>query len=412
MDNKLLKKAATQSVALLITVVMVSYFLQNDSTIAASDNSSAHAYASTQAIIPVNKEYVIETNSNQEIINLNDIYSPEVAEVLEDVDVNIVKKLGRNFILIQKPQEDNIDINLKDLYITHSISVELAGLKEGVMSNNMVLRVNEDKLYTDTPVNQSDEEIMEVFGMDNGGDIIHRIDITSETDEITDLVTIKMLLELDSVYIHYLYEDDNYYIIDLKKPKEVYDKVIVIDAGHGGKDGGALSKGKQYYEKNVNRDIAFQLKQMLDQTDIKVYYSRTEDNTVFLRPRVTLANLVDCDYFVSIHCNASESTAPGGTEILYYDKEAKGVKNYDLANLFSEEIAGTIPLKKRGLVQKHKDDIFILEQAAVPAILIEVGYMTNNTDMDYLSSPSNRKAVAQGIYNSILRAYEELPVQE
>ena len=137
---------------------------------------------------------------------------------------------------------------------------------------------------------------------------------------------------------------------------------------------------------------------------------RRKDDTVFLRPRVTLANAVDCDYFISIHCNANEITWPNGTEVLYYDNEHKGVAAIDLANLLSNEIDKAVTLQRRGVVEKHTEDIFIMDKSIVPTALIEVGYLTNNDDMAYLSKSENRKAVAQGIYNGIMRAYKELAV--
>ena len=59
--------------------------------------------------------------------------------------------------------------------------------------------------------------------------------------------------------------------------------------------------------------------------------------------------------------------------------------------------------------EKRKDEIYILKKATVPAILIEVGYMTNYSDVKYLSQEENRRAVAQGIYNGIMKAYELYP---
>ena len=217
------------------------------------------------------------------------------------------------------------------------------------------------------------------------------------------------MIELDSVYAQIVYNDSAYYFIALKKPKEVYDKVLVIDAGHGGKDGGALSQGHQYCEKNINLDILLKLKELLDKENIKVYYTRTEDTTVFLRPRVTLANEVDCDFFISIHSNASDASWPNGTEVLYYDKSSKGVKNKDLGQIFLGGLDKLIPLRNRGLVQEHNDAVFILDKATVPAILIEVGYVTNNNDMNYLKEPENQETIAQGIYNGIMQAYKKYP---
>ena len=98
--------------------------------------------------------------------------------------------------------------------------------------------------------------------------------------------------------------------------------------------------------------------------------------------------------------------------IIYYDTEFKGIKAKDLAQIFSAEIGKVIPITNRGLVQKQDNEIFILKNALVPAVLIEVGYMTNNNDMAYLSKEENRKTAAEGIYNGIMVAYETLMMED
>ncbi|HBI72792.1 MAG TPA: hypothetical protein DDY59_06365, partial [Lachnospiraceae bacterium] len=77
-----------------------------------------------------------------------------------------------------------------------------------------------------------------------------------------------------------------------------------------------------------------------------------------------------------------------------------------------DELAKNIPIRKQGLVEKKENEIFILKKATVPAIIIEVGYMTNNNDMEFLSSPANRKAAAEGIYHGIMAAYKTLRTED
>jgi len=286
------------------------------------------------------------------------------------------------------------------------------------MNNQMITRVSEDEVFIGEPVftetmsPDTDTTDDLVITRDYGNDFVHGITITNHYDNVNMNYTTDLLVELDDVYATILYEDEEYYYINLKDPKEVYEKILVIDAGHGGKDAGALSWGDQYYEKNINLAILLQLKELLDKENIKVYYTRTADDKVFLRPRVSLANSVDCDFFISIHCNANEVSWPNGSEVYYYDTEFKGVKAKDLANLFLDELGKTISLKKNEVMIKQDKEIYILHNAAVPAILIEVGYLTNNKDMEYLSKEENRKAIAQGIFNGIMKAYEMYPVAD
>jgi N-acetylmuramoyl-L-alanine amidase len=152
------------------------------------------------------------------------------------------------------------------------------------------------------------------------------------------------------------------------------------------------------------------LKELLDKENIKVYYTRTSDDTVFLRPRVTLANAVDCDYFISIHCNSNEVSSPNGTEVLCYDTEFNNVSSKELAKLFSDELGKTIELRNRGIVLKKRKEIFIMDKAEIPMILIEMGYLSNSMDLSYLIDQQNQKTIALGIYNGIMKAFDEMPV--
>jgi N-acetylmuramoyl-L-alanine amidase len=292
-------------------------------------------------------------------------------------------------------------------------------MTEDVLNSDMVVRVRGNDMFSGEPhykeittleVNEDDGTTQEVVTKDFGRDLSQGITVTSSQDTASGLYTAQMQITLDSVYAYTIYEDAGYYYVDLRKPSEVYDKILVIDAGHGGRDAGAISKGNRYYEKNINLAILLQLKKLLDQENIKVYYTRTADDKVFLRPRAALANAVDADYFISIHCNANDVTSPNGSEVLYYDNEFKGVKSRDLAAIISEELGKTIPLKQKGIVKRNFEDIFIMDKSVVPTVLIEVGYLTNNKDMDFLNKEENQKAVAQGIFNGIMRAYNELPV--
>lgn len=419
MDKILLKKAAIQSVALMLAVVTISYALRQNQviTISASD-----IYNDNGVTAPTETDKTFEPDSDisEGLItdtvdqSINKIKINVFPDMDQYIDNSIYNQLGSRYLIIRKSVSKNVKLALEDLYMTKSIRILLSGPKQAYFGNNSVGRVNgtatfygEPKFTEITSSKEEDGETKTVILKDYGKDVVHGITISNQQTETSGVYTTELLIELDSVYAHTVYEDEANFYISLKKPKEVYDKILVIDAGHGGKDGGALSKNEKIFEKEINVQILLELKKLLDKENIKVYYTRQGDEKVFLRPRVELANAVDCDFFVSIHCNANEIAWPNGSEVLYYDTIVKKVNLEVLAGIFSEELAKTTTLENRGLVQKHNDDIFILENAVVPAVLIEVGYITNQKDVEYLTKVKNRKAIAQGIYNGIMGAYEE-----
>ncbi len=417
MDKLLLKKLALQSLILMIGVISFSFALKQNQAVTATAKN-----------LQINKIENITNSANDKVMQLintqkdNPIIDfTELQEQSKGINNNISDNIGDNYLIIIKPEGEQIALSIEDIYIKKSIQLTISGLAFEELSKDVLQRVRNDEIfigepkYTEVKSQHVDEESgkeEEIVLKDYGADPCHGLNITTFQDTVTKLYTAKLMIELDSVYAYNIYEDADNYYIELRKPSEVYDKILVIDAGHGGKDAGALSRGENYYEKNINLGILLELKKLLEGENIKVYYTRTDDNTVFLRPRVELGNAVDCDYFVSIHCNASEVSYPNGSEILYYNNEFKGVKAFDLAKLFSDEFKNDIGLKNRGVVEKHPEDIFIMDKAKIPMILIEVGYLTNDNDMNYLSKQENRKEIAKAIYNGIIRAYNELPVKK
>lgn len=420
MDNTLLKKMAVQSVVLMLAVITLSYAHHNYQMAAIPGKSRMHleALAASDKILSASDTLLSVSENNQiNASKASETRNQALNEIIYNIDPDILSKLGDRYLIIKKAQETNVDINLKDVYINNRLEITLNSPHHISYNSNMIGRVNGEKMYVGDPVcneilkeNPSEDSKNAVITKDYGNDPVHGITISSDYNNKTGSDYVKIILELDKVYAYVKYENEDYYLIALKSPKEVYNRIVVIDAGHGGKDSGALSNNKVYDEKNINLGILLQLKELLDKENIKVYYTRTGDNKVFLRPRVKLANEVNCDFFISIHNNANDASWPNGSEILYYNKDYHNIRNRNLANLFLGELKKKIPLCSRGLVQMKKKDVFILEKAKVPAILIEVGYMTNYNDMNYISKKDNQKAIAKGIYDGIMKAYKEYPL--
>ncbi len=422
MDKSLLKKAAIQSVALMVAVITSSYALQQYQTVEISASNITEEVKDVTSdkgqIIQLEEEGAAILPETVATTTGPAVMATSLDELKSQTDATIFEQLGQDFLVIKKISSGDASISLEDLYVKKSIKLKLSGINREEWNSTKVMRVRGEEYFLGDPkyneivTQEKDEDgsVKEVITKDYGKDILHKISFTTIPDDETGITYSEILFELDSVYAYKIYEDQNYYFIDLRKPSDVYDKILVIDPGHGGKDAGALSRGEKYYEKNINLGIVLALKELLDKENIKVYYTRTADDTVFLRPRVTLANAVDCDYFISIHCNSNEVTSPNGTEVLYYDTKFNNISSRDLAELFSDELGKTVELRNRGTVLKKMEDIFIMDKAEVPMVLIEIGYLSNSKDLDYLTEAANQRSVAQGVFNGIMRAFQELPV--
>lgn len=420
MDKRLLKKASLQSLALMLAVIMISCILSKDKFITIINNNKIrHGLISTfdrnsiGSVVDLNNTQRLQYfNHASYLFDMANTQNPVIVQLENKLNKIISSKTGNRYILIKKPN-NTLSFSFEDLYMNKSIKITISNSMEIAFDNNLIERINGKSIFVgQTKDNTSKKNVSSLHQEGStdtegyGYDPVRKIRTTSKYNALAACYNTEITIKLDHIYAYETYEDDNFYVVSLKNTNEYYDRVLVIDAGHGGKDVGALSNNDDYYEKNINLDILLRLKELLDKKNIKVYYTRTSDKQVYLRPRAALANMVDCDLFISIHNNASEKTWPNGSEILYYDREYEGVNNKKIANVFLNELGKSIPLRRRGLVEVSKDNIFILKNAKVPAILIEVGYMTNHNDMYYLSNKENRKAIAMGIYNGIMKVYK------
>ncbi len=175
---------------------------------------------------------------------------------------------------------------------------------------------------------------------------------------------------------------------------------VVLDPGHGGSDNGAYYGG--IAEKTINLDIAKKVKEILEKYNIKVYMTRTKDVTTSLANRTNLANSINADLYISIHSNAIANSGIKGTEILYkQDSRLKdGVNNKILAQNLSNSVSQYAGTYKRGLI--NRTNLYVLNRTTMPAALVEVGYMTNSSDLRNLKNESFRNKAAEGIADGIL----------
>lgn len=213
------------------------------------------------------------------------------------------------------------------------------------------------------------------------------------TFNLTDVYECRSILENDFLYVEFVH------------PREIYDKIVVIDVGHGGDDAGWTLETVK--EKEITLDIAQKLKAKLDTTDIKVYYTRMDDRGPTEEDRIYLANAVKADMFISIHANYDEQdNGVYGTKALYNPAFfIPGFGNVELADLLEREVVTNISGKGLGLFTAE-EDCYILQKASVPATILHVGYLSNTQEAILLQKDDYRQRIADGIYNAILKAYE------
>ncbi|NFF64713.1 N-acetylmuramoyl-L-alanine amidase [Clostridium sporogenes] len=178
-------------------------------------------------------------------------------------------------------------------------------------------------------------------------------------------------------------------------------RTIVIDAGHGGYDSGAVGP-TGIKEKDVTLKVALKVGKILENNGIRVIYTRTSDNVSWpsnesqdLAARVAIANNNNTDLFVSIHANSFNGSAHG-TETYYYDGSAKGK---EAATAVQKELINSIGLYDRGV---KTAGYYVLRNTISPSILVELGFIDNRNEEVLLNSDWFQQKCAEAIAKGII----------
>jgi N-acetylmuramoyl-L-alanine amidase len=169
---------------------------------------------------------------------------------------------------------------------------------------------------------------------------------------------------------------------------------VVIDAGHGGKDPGASSV-LGFYEKGINLSVANKVARLLEQRGLRVKMTRTDDYFVELEDRAALANDLDADLFVSIHSDSFPKSSRRGYTI--YIARSASSSSRQAANAISRSMSGT-GLNSFGV---QTAGYHVLTGTRGPAVLVELGYLSNRSEATLLRSSSFQNRLAQAVADGI-----------
>ena len=178
---------------------------------------------------------------------------------------------------------------------------------------------------------------------------------------------------------------------------------VIIDAGHGGQEPGAVYEGRQ--EKEDALRLAFDVGNALERRGISVSYTRVSDVYDSPYEKAAMANASDADIFLSIHRNAMPvpGTASGVENLVYEDSGTAGALGRNIGEALAEAGWTDLGVKERpGLV--------VLRNTKIPAVLVEVGFINNEKDNEFLDA--NMAATADAIADGVLKTFRELDEAE
>jgi len=182
-----------------------------------------------------------------------------------------------------------------------------------------------------------------------------------------------------------------------KKTLSLEGKLIVVDAGHGGDDPGAIV-GDATYEKFYTLDIAKRLEALLTAEGAHTIMTRSEDQNPSLETRSHMANINNADIFVSVHINAFFNPFTNGSETFYYK-----YKDEKLAHAIHESMLSSLKLENKGLKRAR---LYVLRNTTMPAVLVEPLFMSNKEEFQLLDQPHFRQRIADALYKGILHYFK------
>ena len=275
---------------------------------------------------------------------------------------------------IDKTQQNKLVLNLYNVnnYFSGAIKTELRGTP--FESLEMTDLKGGGAKFT-LPLNDIDHSDIYIGG--DGKTLRIRVHTTSayipKEEPITEIQTPKIVIPA------------------IVKPRKDNKKYVILDAGHGGSDCGAIRDNIN--EKDIVLDITKRVEKMLKKKGYVVAMTRETDKYVSLEERVEMSEVFNPDIFISIHVNSSNSDSPYGIETHYYkDNSLSLAKNMHAAML------NNINSKDRGL---FKSKFYVINHTTAPAVLLEVGFLSNPQERAQLITESRKNATAKAIVEGI-----------
>ena len=180
------------------------------------------------------------------------------------------------------------------------------------------------------------------------------------------------------------------------------EKIVVIDAGHGGDDPGKIGINNAL-EKEINLQIAKEIKKSLEKAGITVVMTRENDSSLKnskaedMRERVKIIDESKAKIAVSIHQNSFPSEAEKGAQVFYFSESEEGVK---IAQILQNHLKILDPENKREI--KENNSYFLLKRTKTPTVIVECGFLSNWAEAEKLTETEYQKEIAQVISEGIL----------
>lgn len=192
--------------------------------------------------------------------------------------------------------------------------------------------------------------------------------------------------------------DKRHKVIQSLMPVDTNRILIVVDAGHGGHDGGTYRNKTN--EKDITLELAKEIRKIGENRGIKVVLTRSGDEAMSLEERISVASQYNADMFLSLHVNAHNAQpARSGIDIFI----PEGGQQFDKSIRVAEHLKQELSLLGRINVNEIENSTFyVLSKNTVPSILLEMGYLSNDADYAYINESKNQERISERIINAVI----------
>ncbi len=400
-EENLLRRVTGYSFAVMIITLCLSFAVQHkekydvlgqerDATL----QEEALYVEATPTLVPQVTKYPMEDMMLDRHAMEEEVW--EVWKMIsEESMVALQEEIGNRCVLVKKPEGKNVTWEVTESLPHYRITFSVSGAEQNLHAAS-VLRMWDKEVY---------------YGLPEEKELLKEVSVLAY--EENEKLTSEVIMTFDRCYVPEVTELEEYYVINLKKYSEVYDKIVVLDAGHGGKDPGAGAENYRVAEADIALKLLLYLKELLEEnTDINVFCTRTEDIYRTLQERADMALGMEADLFISWHCNASESTRKNGTEVIFNAEQGKedAFNSRDFAQDCKDRLVAALGTKDGGL--SNRQDLHIVRRATMPVVLIETAYLSNAYDLSILKNEEKLRAAAYAVYEAVLEAYERMEETE
>lgn len=305
----------------------------------------------------------------------------------------------------QEPVEPQIPVNPNPIY-EHS-NYELIIPNPAGLSGNMIKHEDQyNKLRFIIRIPGDYTSFIAASTIQVNSDVIKDVSVFLNSSNETEILVSTSVLQGYEISA-----DANYIYVNIGNPRDIYKNIVVLDPGHGGP-----APGARYFntnEKNINLKILYEIgKEFFNSntSQLKVYYTRESDVDLSLADRAAFADRIGADLFISLHMNANTNKSVYGTEVYYSNNNNKrnqaGLNSETLAKLFVNCLSSDLNTNNRGT---RAAKYTVVHKNTVPAILVELGFMSNKNDFAKISDPAFQYEAARALYETVLQVFETYP---